>query len=131
MSNIMDDLVSGTVNPSFRANQIICLEHDNACLYGEAIQLVAHRGLCWFRPLCLVVGQNDSSPPKQAHSIDLQAAADLLWPAVLFRPALDTEVLDYLTLLQNREQNSTERSPNKQYLTKFVRQVWLDNRDKF
>lgn len=124
------DFVSNTA-PQFRANQIICLEHDNACLYGEAIQLIAHRGLCWFRPLCLVIGLQDSSSLARARSIDLQAAADLLWPAVLFRPALDTEVLYYLSLLQNTEGNSGDRSSNKHYLTKFVRQVWLDNREQF
>ena len=126
----MDDFVSNPA-PPFRANQIICLEHDNACLYGEAIQFIAHRGLCWFRPWCLIIGLQDSSSSEPARSIDLQAAADLLWPAVLFRPALDTEVLDYLTLLQNTERNLGDRSTNKQYLTKFVRQVWLDNREQF
>ena len=38
-----------------KVNQIVCLEHQGNNLYGEVIQLITERQLCWFRPLCLVI----------------------------------------------------------------------------
>ena len=125
----MDD-ISNRVG-LLQANQIVCLEHQNKSLYGEAIELVAKRGLCWFRPMCLVVRADDNSDIESTLFVDLQSSSDLLWPAVLFRPALDLEIIDYLPHLKDSNRSSLDKSPNKQYLNKFVRQVWQANQDKF
>ena len=118
----------------FKVNEIICLENDLRYLYGEVIQLLPRRGLCWFRPMCLVVCEGFSDRPspiiEPSQLIDLQSGSDLLWPTTLFRPALDTEVISLLPLLSDRYSSSVN-TPNKQYLNRFIQQVWRDNRDKF
>ena len=126
----MDD-ISNNAKLLVRANQIVCLEHQNKVLYGEAIELIAERGLCWFRPICLVITADGNSELESARFIDLQSGSDLLWPAILFRPALDLEIIDYLPHLKDPNYNSTDKSSNKQYFNKFVRQVWQANQDKF
>ena len=114
-----------------QANQIVCLEHQNKSLYGEAIELIAERGLCWFRPMCLVVRADENSELESARFVDLQSNSDLLWPAILFRPALDFEIIDYLPHLKDPDRDSSDKSSNKQCFNKFVRQVWQANQDKF
>ena len=50
---------------ALKVNQIVCLEHQGNNLYGEVIQLITERQLCWFRPLCLVISADsaiDSMP---------------------------------------------------------------------
>ena len=154
----MDDIVSSTINQSqqtpapirgissscptptpiidtgsnpFKVNEIICLENDYTYLYGEVIQLLPSRGLCWFRPMCLVISDLAlDSTREQTQLIDLQSGSDLLWPTSLFRPALDTEVISWLPLLSDRN-SLANKSSNKQSLNKFIHQVWQDNRDKF
>ena len=126
----MNDIVSDTAKQLFQPHQIVCLEHRHNTLYGEAIDLIINRGLCWFRPVCLVLkfdGGLELEPPRL---IDLQSGSDLLWPAVLFRPALDTEVIDYLPQLKG-DRAEVDKISNKQYLNQFVRQVWQENQDKF
>lgn len=118
----------------FKVNEIICLENDFRYLYGEVIQLLPNRGLCWFRPMCLAVSKESGDRPspiiKATQLIDLQSGSDLLWPITLFRPALDTEVISLLPLLSDRYSASVSTS-NKQYLNRFIQQVWRDNQDKF
>ena len=118
----------------FKVNEIICLENDCRYLYGEVIQLLPSRGLCWFRPMCLVVYEGSSDRPspiiEPTQLIDLQSGSDLLWPITLFRSVLDTEVVSLLPLLGDRYSPSVNTS-NKQYLNRFIQQVWQDNRDKF
>ena len=123
-----------TSDVPFKVNEIICLENDCRYLYGEVIQLLPSRGLCWFRPMCLVVSQGSGDRPspiiEPTQLIDLQSGSDLLWPITLFRPALDTEVVSLLPLLGDRYSPSVNTS-NKQDLNRFIQQVWQDNRDKF
>lgn len=128
----MDDIASTTKDLCFKTNQIVCLEHQDANLYGEVIQLIPHRGLCWFRPICLIVAELDYSlKSEQTRAIDLQAGvSDLLWPTALFRPALDTEVIAHLARLKDPNQNLMDKKPNR-HLNRFVQQVWQANQDKF
>lgn len=51
----MDNIVFSSVDLPLKVSQIVCLEHQNSKLYGEVIQLIPHRKLCWFRPLCLLI----------------------------------------------------------------------------
>ena len=126
----MDD-ISDKTKLLVRANQIVCLEHQNKSLYGEAIDLIAQRGLCWFRPMCLVIRAEENHQLEPAQFIDLQSSSDLLWPAILFRPALDFEIIDYLPHLKDLDGDASDKSSNRQYFNQFVRQVWQTNRDKF
>ena len=127
----MDNTKSSTVD-LFKVNQIICLEHQNICLYGEVIQLISHRKLCWFRPICLSKLNFDLNSTKEStRLIDLQSSSDLLWPITLFRPALDTEVIYLLAELNNIRESFNPKKANRQHLNKFVRQVWQANQDKF
>ncbi|MEL6438216.1 MAG: hypothetical protein AAFQ80_03005 [Cyanobacteria bacterium J06621_8] len=103
--------------------QIACLECSNQRLYGEVIQLIPQRKLCWFRPIYLLT--------EAANLIDLRSSSDLLWPAALFRPALDTEVIEYYASLGDFEPTIEEKSLNHQYLHQFLRQVWRSHQEQF
>ena len=178
----MDDVSFNSTKMSLKVNQIACLEHGNNNLYGEVIQLVPLRQLCWFRPICLVISNSSSSngsnlwenlsepsgvtpvpegkrdfsaqettkySPKatssssskdlsdpyflaqEARLINLQSGSDLLWPAILFRPALDTEVICFLTQLHEINHPAIDRTLNQQYFNTFIHQVWQANQDKF
>ena len=116
----------------FKESQIICLEHQGTRLYGEVIQLILSRQMCWFRPMCMTIEQVESDryapSPKL---IQLQFSSDLLWPINLFRPALDTEVISLLTDLNNNYKPKLNKTSPRQYLNQFIRQVWAANKDKF
>ncbi|MGF1590109.1 MAG: hypothetical protein ACFCU7_12845 [Pleurocapsa sp.] len=60
----MDDVVFDTADWQFKVNQIVCLEHQSNKLYGEVIQLIPNRKLCWFRPKCLVLSNFDIAQPN-------------------------------------------------------------------
>jgi hypothetical protein len=57
----MDNIAFSSVGLPLKVNQIVCLEHQSSNLYGEVIQLIPHRQLCWFRPLCLVIAADTQS----------------------------------------------------------------------
>ena len=63
--------------------------------------------------------------------IDLQSTSDLFWPAILFRPAWDTEIISHITQLNDISHHPIDRSSNYQYLNKFVHHYWKANQDKF
>jgi len=137
----MDELVSIKADLPFQVNQIICLEHQYTCLYGEVIQLIPQRGLCWFRPLFMAIGQSSRrSAIANSQSddlcldpelINLQSGSDLLWPISLFRNSLDTEVIPFLTQLNDSNKQLAHKSVNHQRLHQFVQKVWQANKDKF
>ena len=178
----MDDVSFNLANMTLKVNQIACLEHSSNNLYGEVIQLVPLRQLCWFRPICLVISSSRSSDDnnlwkslselseispipetrkalsaqettkyssqaissssskhlsdpyfvaQEARLINLQSGSDLLWPAILFRPALDTEVIWFLAQLHEVNDSVINRTLNQQYFNTFIHQVWQANQDKF
>ena len=126
---------TATTNPNllFTVNQIICLEHQHTCLYGEVIQLLPQRRLCWFRPMCMTKDDfSGNFNDAISDLINLKSCSDLLWPMILFRPALDTEVISFLHLLSNdAAESSVYKGSSSQYLNKFIQQVWQANKDKF
>jgi hypothetical protein len=99
--------------------QIVSLEHGDKNLYAEVIQFVVSRQLCWVRPL-LMVTLIEESPLIT----DLRDASDLLWPANLFRPALDTEVITFLSQVLAKEPKTEPNSTAKQQLNQFIHQLW-------
>lgn len=114
----------------FQPRQIVYLEHENTRLYAEVIEVVAAREICWVRPLMMAVSSlsNDGSPgnsPEQLVLYDLREGADLLWPASLFRAALDTEVIPFLVKLSNPDEvQQVNNLEAHQQLSSFVRKVW-------
>ena len=119
-------------NSLFKVNQIICLEHEETYLYGEVIQLIPIRRMCWFRPICMTKSNFDRNGNlENSFLIHLRSGSDLLWPISLFRPALDTEVISLLTDLDDSDKSEQAARFDRQHLNQFVRQVWEANQDKF
>ncbi|UBF26764.1 hypothetical protein K9N68_01830 [Kovacikia minuta CCNUW1] len=129
----------------FQPFQIVCLEYETSRLYAEVVQIIEKRQVCWVHPLVLVVEDpNDSTDnSSDRHNraefgenfYDLRQGADLLFPAILFRTALDTEVLpliNFLYCLGDRAGNSIssltsgngEDQSGHQRFRQFIQQVW-------
>lgn len=115
----------------FKTNQIVCLEYQTTCLYGEVIQLVPSRGICWFRPICMTQKDPECDRPMQIVPFVQLESADLLWPACLFRPAWDTEVIFLFTELGDGQKSQETQLSSRQHLHQFIRKVWAANQDKF
>lgn len=121
----------------FQPRQIVYLEHETTRLYAEVIDVVASRQVCWVRPLMIAVATNDQEdlPPfaSSEHLIlyNLCHGSDLLWPTSLFRPALDTEVIPLLVLLDCPDAQPANSSEARQQLNSFVRQVWQAYKSAF
>jgi hypothetical protein len=87
--------------PDFQPCEIVCLECDISHLYGEVVQTVKDRQVCWVHPLALVLGSLNSGNGDAIDPVyyDLRESSDLLLPVVLFRSAFDTEVLPLIARL--------------------------------
>lgn len=115
----------------FQPRQVVFLEHAGTRLYAEVIQVVTGRKLCWVRPLLLAVMPSSSVLDNSLPVTDLRSSADLLWPATLFRPALDTEIIPLLVTLLPLE-TEPERDPvSQQQLSQFIHQVWQAKKSEF
>ena len=90
---------------SFQPCEIVCLEWNSSYLYGEVVQTITDRQVCWVHPLALSVGSLNSLTAEDESLVcyDLRESADLLLPTVLFRSAFDTEVLPLITQLHNSD----------------------------
>jgi hypothetical protein len=101
--------------PEFQPCEIVCLECDRSRLYGEVVQTVKDRQVCWVHPLALTVSSLDSVNEDGIDSVcyDLRESSDLLLPVVLFRSAFDTEVLPLIArLYQVDEASKLSKSHN-------------------
>jgi hypothetical protein len=155
----MDDIRLNSCDLSLKASQIVCLEYQNSTLYGEVIQLIPRRQRCWFRPLCLVIlpgAQSDREENSGGDSwqlmlrqnsvdystnysesldgtklIDLQSSPDLLWPDSLFRPAIDTEIINFMPQLEDISYHFGDRLFKQKCLNQFIHLVWQAHQDKF
>jgi hypothetical protein len=117
--------------PDFQPYQIVCLEYEETCLYAEVVQVVAARQVCWVRPLLLAIDWLHKLSPETENAdqpcwYDLRQGSDLLLPLVLFRPALDTEVLPLFSKLYTSEDTLESGNSDRdghQKLHQFVRQI--------
>ncbi|GAP97784.1 hypothetical protein [Leptolyngbya sp. NIES-2104] len=106
----------------FHSSQIVFLEHNGVRLYAEVVQFVESRRLCWVRPIALVTSEGDWTDGDRLTLQDLQDGSDLMCPAVLFREALDVEVLPILARLGAE---SKEKNPlSHRHLHQFIQQIW-------
>ncbi|MBW4506615.1 MAG: hypothetical protein KME64_08905 [Scytonematopsis contorta HA4267-MV1] len=105
----------------FQPQQIVSLDRGTSKLYAEVIQVVVARQLCWVRPLLLV-----EVIDEEAQMTDLREASDLFWPIDLFRPALDTEVINFLSQLLVKEPKPELDLASRQLLNKFIHEAWKE-----
>ena len=121
--------------PSFAPHQIVCLENAQSYLYGEVIQVIESKNLCWMRPLLLAV-----FPPvvravdnflEAKELLDLRFTSDVAYPLPLFRPALDTEVIPLIGQLETLDETKEPNPSSKQKLRQFLEQIWQDNQEHF
>ncbi|MBP5974816.1 hypothetical protein HW132_19270 [Brasilonema sp. CT11] len=103
----------------FKAGQIVYLEHSDRRLYAEVIQVVVSRQLCWVRPWLLVAFTQEIP-----QIIDLRDASDLLWCINLFQPALDTEVIGFLSEVLAKQPKPGQILDAKQQLNQFLHEIW-------
>jgi hypothetical protein len=106
----------------FKIDQIVCLERNDSYLFAEVIDNIAISARCWVRPLTIARLNPHSFELEFLH--DLRDASQLILPAVLFRYALDTEVLPLISELFHPEKDSTLTLPAKQALHKFIADIY-------
>ncbi len=111
---------------NFQPLQIVCLEHLATCLYAEVIQVVESRQVCWVRPLLLV--QNSTKEPLV---IDLRSTIDLLWSSTAFRPALDTEIIPFLTSIFASVPPQQSNPYARQQLNSFIQKLWQAQKKEY
>jgi hypothetical protein len=118
----------------FQPFQIVCLAYTTTRLYAEVVQIVEARDLCWARPLALLddLSTEDPSlhPEGSPRLYDLRQGSDLLLPKVLFRQAVDTEVMPVLSQLYKLEK-AEDTITTRQLLNQFIHQVWQAHPDVF
>lgn len=83
-------------------HSIAYVESGKTRLYVEVIQVIESRHRLWVRPLCL--SEYDPEALRTGHYsladvYDLRGGSDLVWPASVFREALDMDWLEILTVL--------------------------------
>jgi hypothetical protein len=112
-------------------------------VYGEVVQYVPDRHLCWVRPLAMAqidpeagdgldwadLNWQDIGGPGWIFD-DLREGSDLLLPAAFFEEALDTEVLPLMARLYQAEEKAPPAEVlqealqvARQRLNQFVRQI--------
>lgn len=115
---------------SLRPHQIFYLEQGSSRLYGELIQFVAERNLCWLRPIALYCEAEDSQVEgslsedgQTAVLYDLSQGSDLICPDSLLRLALDAELLPLLAQLHDCKPGLAP-AQNAHRLRQFIQQLW-------
>ncbi len=103
--------------------QIVYLPWRQQRLYTELIQRVERQGKGWVRPLSLVELSADGDVVT---AYDLRSSSDLIWPLAWFQPALDTEVLPLLSLMDLKD--PPEAAVAQVHLHRFMAEVWAAQR---
>lgn len=121
----------------FHPSQIVYLEHDSTRLYAEVVQFVESRCQCWVRPLALASHSEAVVDWTDCNSLalqDLRDGSDLMCPAVLFRQALDTDVIPLLSWLYSLDANpelKVQTKPASYQLHQFIQKIWQAYPDIF
>ncbi len=120
----------------FAPHQIVCLDCDHTHLYGEVIQVIEERQLCWLRPMVIVYNgpylaehggcQTVAGETANVQNIEpLTDGPDLLWPVSQFRLALDTDVLPLVVSIERAKTAPLDsRQRAQQLLRQFIEQLW-------
>jgi hypothetical protein len=118
----------------FKIGQIVCLEQDDSYLFAEVIDNITITARCWVRPLAILHRRCSANAQSQPQSLelefihDLRDAAQLILPAVLFRYALDTEVLPLVSELFHPDKDSTLTLVAKKALHTFIADMYRSPR---
>ncbi|MEB3309185.1 MAG: hypothetical protein VKJ02_03050 [Snowella sp.] len=127
----MSDSLIGSFNPQ----QIVCMEHQQSYLYGEVVQIIESKKLCWMRPLLLAIFPATAQPidsfSDAQELLDLRLSSDVAYPLTLFRPALDTEVIPLISQLSSLDEPKEVNLNSKQKLHQFLTRIWQDNQAYF
>ena len=119
----------------FKTDQIVCLEGDNLSLFAEVIDNIAISSRCWVRPLAIFQKQSHADDTANFQSFeleflhDLRDAAQLILPAVLFRYALDTEVLPLISVLFHPDKDAVLTLDARQALHQFIADIYRQDQD--
>lgn len=125
-----------SLNPDSQACEILCIEHNDTCLYAELVQNIESRQLYWVRPIVLLVEPqpltpNDPLENQESAVYNLQGGADLLFPNQLFRRTLDTELIPLLAQLTEIKQPFDGDRLAHHQLQQFIKHVWQTHPDLF
>ena len=119
----------------FKTDQIVCLEGDNLSLFAEVIDNITISSRCWVRPLAILQRRSSASARSNPQSFeleflhDLRDAAQLILPAVLFRYALDTEVLPLISVLFHPDKDAVLTLDARQALHQFIADIYRQDQD--
>ena len=119
----------------FKIDQIVCLEGDNLSLFAEVIDNITISSRCWVRPLAIFQKRSNTVATANLQSFeleflhDLRDAAQLILPAVLFRYALDIEVLPLISVLFHPDKDAVLTLDARQALHQFIADIYRQNQD--
>jgi hypothetical protein len=116
--------MSELLQSTFQPQQIVCIEHQEKCLFAETIQIMPERQRCWAK--CLALGAWQAEERHWQLLYDLRDSPQLILPIALFRAALDTEIMPLLTELWQMEAAAKSIDPDlaaRQALQQFIRSI--------
>lgn len=122
---------------AFEPSQIVCLDHNALCLYGEVVQIVESTQICWVRPLLLTQSTEYALRSLEVWQLaeqsvrDLRGSSDLLLPARLFRNALDTEVIPLMVELNQVDYSDAYQATNRRVINQLIKEVCLTYPEAF
>ncbi len=150
------------INPSsdsskspFVSGQIVALDDSYGIFYGEVIQTVLPRKMCWVRAIAIAIAEDVANTLKVSYPdlnlnfktignnleifsdsnivlINLYRNVDLLFPLDLFRVAFDTEVLPLLEIIRGDSYSyPNDVQSSRRCLNWFLQKIWYNHRDKF
>lgn len=116
---------------TLKPHQVVCIEEENTYLYGEVIQVIEERSMCWVRPWILLLGEDEFNvlveTQKNMTLYNLSQTADLVCPLDWFRPALDTELIPLLSQTKDTDVLTTdveEMQQGRKQLNSFLNKLW-------
>jgi hypothetical protein len=106
----------------FKTNRIICLDRGDLLLFAEVIDTIPATARYWVRPL--TIARSSPTSFQLEFLYDLRETADLILPIVLFRDALDTEVLPLVCELFQGEVDSSQATIARRALHQFIADLY-------
>lgn len=101
---------------SFSIYPIVFINHKGTSLYGELVQTVESRNLCWLRPLLLHASDGDS---EASSVVNLRNGPDVICSNQIIQPVLDTDWLDLSSKLCEGDEACSFSQAN-QHLRQFL-----------
>jgi hypothetical protein len=101
-----------------KTDRIVCLDREDLHLFAEVIDDNVVNARCWVRPLAIAKSNSESFNLEFLH--DLREASQLILPTLLFRDALDTEVLPLISELFHPHEGSIRSTNAQKVLYQFI-----------